>query len=202
MRWDRFTWIALAVWPLLALGQDATKTPPPAERRAQIGAQREAVEVRHRQALQACAKEFAQTACTERARRDRRRDIDALDRELATLNLAERRRRAAESSQRVAEKQRAAERQAAPPAAAAASVPRSARPVASPASAPRRRTPETQAAAASAAAQAASARQQARNRRLAEQKAHAETVQQRNAERALKKPPSPPLPAAPASALR
>lgn len=202
MRWVRFTWIVLVAWPLLAQGQDASQGPSPAQRRVQIGAQREAVEARHRQALQACSNEFAQTACIERARRERRRDIDALERELATLNLAERQRRAAERTQRVSEKQQAAEGRAAQPSAPAAAGLQAAHRAASAPSAPHRRTPQAQADAASAATKAASARQQARDRRLAEQKAHAETVKQRNAERALRKPPSPPLPAAPASALR
>ena len=194
MRWVSFTWIALLAWPLLGHGQAVT----PTERRAQIAAQRELVDVRHRQALQACEREFTQTACVEQARRDRRRDIDRLDAELATLDLAERRRRAAERQQRLEEKRQAAARRAAQPSSRAASAAKPPPAVPTPDPVLRARKPADPA----AAAEAASARQAARSRRLAEQKAHAEAVQQRNAERARKRPPAAPLPSAPASALR
>lgn len=193
----RFTWIALVAWPLIAAGQ----APDVQEHRAQIGAQREAVEARHREAVQACAREFTQTACTDQARRDRRRELDRLDAELARIDLAERQRRANERANRVEEKQRAAASRAAQPPAAQASRGAAGR-VPEAASAPRVRTVEPRAAAASAAAAAASARERARSRRLAEQQAHAEAVRQRNAERAKKRLPAAPLPAAPASTLR
>lgn len=192
----RFTWIALATWPLWAQAQAL----PPAERRAQIVAEREAVEADHRRRIEVCAREFTQTACTDGARRERRRELDRLGAELAAIDLAERRRRAAERGQRIDEKQQAAARQAARPSPAVATVPRPSKVASDLATATRARRLETSAA--EEAAAAASARQAARTRRLAEQKAHADAVRLRNDERAKRRSPAAPLPAEPASVLR
>jgi hypothetical protein len=172
------------------------------QQRERMARDRAAAQSRYEQAVRACEAGFVVSGCIEKAKSERRATLDRLAREQATLDDAVRKRRAEERRQRIASKQHAAaartaasapEVQTRPPrpAASAASVPRSAR----------KAEPRSSEAAAAAEAEAAERSVQAQQRRERAQ-AHADTVRQRNAERALQKPPAAPLPVPSGSSVR
>jgi hypothetical protein len=194
----RFTWIVLSLCSQLAMGQTVDTD----SRSAQLARDRAAAEARYQRAAQACEKAFAQTACVDDARRERRREVGRLDAERSALDLADRQRRAADRNRRVEAKQRAAAQRSTEPAPPAASKPRAMH-RAGAASAGERGHAKTPRGAAPAAS-TASGRLAARDKRMADAEAHAAAVKKRNADRAAKRAAAAPLPAAsvPAPSIR
>ena len=170
-----------------------------AQRRQRLAAERAVAQARHEAAARECQDAFVVTGCLDHAKAERRRTLDRIARDEVALDDAQRRRRAEERRERIAAKQKAA---AARAAASAPDVqlrePRAAMP-ASGAPRPSRRaeprSPEEQAAEEAAAKERAEQSQRRRERAAA----HEEAVNQRNAERAARKPPAAPLPVPQAS---
>jgi hypothetical protein len=190
----RFTWIALSLFPLLAASQSIETD----GRRAQLTRERETAEARFREAVQVCENAFAQTACVDDARRERRREVSRVDAERSALDQTDRHRRTEERTRRVEAKQRAAAQRSAEQVPPAASAPRPKRQASAALAGERARARAPRAA--TTADPSASDRLAARSKRIADADAHAAAVRKRNADRAAKRAAAPPLPAAGASA--
>jgi hypothetical protein len=205
---------AVALGLLVALqGAAADPTPAQAAEKAELRAEREAVEARYRTAERDCRERLLVSSCLRDAQQRRREALDALRERELVLDDAIRRAEAEEHARRRAAKADAAAQAASAGAARAgadpASAPAGAAAPAARASAPdtsgwRRGEPrakpasplEREAQRAAAAAERAAAQQ----RRASEAQAHREAVERRNADRAAKgRTPAAPLPV-PASA--
>ena len=163
--------------------------------RAQIAAERRAVEVRFHQTEQACRERFGVTACVEQAKAERRSALAGLRERQMRLDDADRRRRAAERLEAIeAKRSEAASRPAAAPASAAASR---AATGAGHGSGPAARTPANgQAAAQRAAAQRAAAADVRRQQAASERDKIAQRVKQRAEQHKNAAPLPPPASAA------
>ncbi|MCC7459447.1 MAG: hypothetical protein IT390_20930 [Nitrospira sp.] len=190
--------LAVLLW-MAGMARAADAPPGETAQRERLGAERAAAQARYDHTVAACEQAFVVTPCISRAKAERRATLDRLTREQTTLDDAARRRRAEERRRRIAAKQQAVvARAASTPEAPAVREPKPAAPAASPVRPRHKAEPrsdeEAAALDAEAAARAAKARERGDTAR-----ARAETVRQRNAQRALQKPPAAPLPA-PASA--
>jgi colicin import membrane protein len=187
-------WLGLALM-LLAVPVVASSAADAAAQRERIAREQAAVERDARAAQAACASQFAVTACVDGVRAERRRRLQALDRERAVLDDELRKRRAAERLEQI--RQRQAARDSEPPKvtvrtrAPAASVAAPSAP--SPTRSPEAALAARQAAAARADAEAAE-RAAAAARRASEAQAHRHAVEKRNQERARERKPAQPLP--------
>jgi hypothetical protein len=181
----RLCWLFLSC--ALVAGARAEQGGDAGAQRERIAREREAIEARYRVEQARCATQFVVTPCVDRARSERRRALEPLDRELASLDEMERRRRAAERLVRIEEKARERATRPAP-------VIRAPRlPKARPAPAPTAAASSPPSSRAEAAPRPGA--QAAYERRLRQAQAHREAVEKRNEERAAKKPPAAPLPA-------
>jgi colicin import membrane protein len=169
-------------------------------RRERLGVERAAAQERYDAAVRECQNTFAVTGCMDRAKSERRSQLDRIAREEASLDDAQRRRRAEDRRQRIAQKQQAAASRAAASAPdVRLRVPRQVMPSASAPRPSRRAEPRSPAAEATEAADAKRRAEQAQQRRE-RAAAHEEAVRRRNEkERASGKPPAAPLPVPPAA---
>jgi hypothetical protein len=185
-------WVLVLASGLTAPAAKAADTPADeAQRRERLEAERSAAQARYDAAVGQCQAAFAVTGCVDRAKAERRSELDRLAREEAALDDAQRRRRAEERRQRIAAKQQAAAGRAA---ASAPDVrlrePRSAASAPRPGRRAEPRSPQAEALEEAAAKERAAESQRRRERAAA----HEEAVRQRNAERAARKPDAAPLP--------
>jgi hypothetical protein len=180
---------------------------------ARIRRERQAVEARHAQAIAACRKEFAVSACMEKARDERRAALEPLRHEQQVVDDARRREKAAQRARSIEQRQADADDRTQNPAAhgpeKASAAPRksSATAAAAGSSAPASAVPhpsrarQHDAKALTEAARLASQRAAETKARRAEAELHRQEVLKRNAEQDRKRPPAAGLPPlAPASA--
>lgn len=83
---------------------------------ARIRRERQAVEARHAQAIAACRKEFAMSACMDKARDERRAALEPLRHEQQVIDDAHRRERAAQRARSIEQRQAEADDRAQNPA--------------------------------------------------------------------------------------
>lgn len=184
--------LMLVVFQLVSLGVCAESD------EARLKREKQEIELRHAQAVEACRHEFAATACLDRARAERRAAMDEWRQQRLVIDDAKRRTRAAQRLQEI--QSRNAELDARvgsavdPPRAASAPASRdgAARKARPPASA----SSDARAAQVSEQAAKASAQRRQREREAAE---HRAAVEKRNAESAARRASSPGLPVPPAA---
>ena len=192
---DGWLLAALALLAPLVCAQDDA-----AQQRARIERERALVESRARQAEAACERRFAVSSCLADVRIERRTALQGLHQQRVLLDDDQRKRRAADRQARIQQRQEEQARedeQRKPPAPgrSAASAPAAAAAGSAPADdAPdRARRPRSAADRLHEQAQAAK-RAAAAKRRADEATAHRAAVEQRKAQRAAQRTPSPPLP--------
>ncbi|MDH4390016.1 MAG: hypothetical protein QE285_01180 [Aquabacterium sp.] len=181
-------------WLLLAVAAVAAPDDDKAER-ARIAVDRHAVEARYEAARRDCEFRFADSACLDQAKQDRRVALQPLHRQIHLLDDARRRERAVDRLRLIQERQAAAaERPALPGPDAAASAASAAAPP------PPMRRAVRPPPSASAAAGVAQQRQADQQQRLKDAQAHEDAVQARNARRDAQRAPAASLPVPPPGA--
>lgn len=160
---------------------------------ARLKRERQEIDQRHARAVEACQREFAATACLDRARAERRAALDGWRQQRLVIDDAKRRMRAAQRLQDIQARNAEIDSR----------IGSNVEPSASAATSPRRRDaavevqPPASAASGARAAQAidqaakASAQRRQRERKAAE---HRAKVEKRNAESAARRPSAPGLP--------
>ncbi len=190
--WFRWLLLVAACCPTFAVADET------ALQRERIAREHAAVERQAQLAQAACAREFAVTACMDRAKAVRREQLQQLDRERAVLDRELRRQRAAGRAEQIEQRQTPRGNEQPVPA------PRTRSPAAVIAPKPHGRSPASAAAAHEAAASQsqvqASARADAAARRAEQAEAHRVAVEQRNRDLARRRAPAAPLPPPPPSA--
>lgn len=195
-------WFGLSVAGAMA----ATATSGDADL-ARIRRERQAVEARHAQAIAACRKEFAMSACMDKARDERRAALEPLRHEQQVIDDAHRRERAAQRARSIEQRQAEADdraqnpasgsldkaggasRKPSPSASASHGTPLAASAVRHPSRAPHRDAKNL-----TEATRLATQRAAETKARRAEAEQHRQEVLKRNAELDRKRPPAAGLP--------
>ena len=173
-----------------------------ASQRERIARDRAAIEHEAQTAQKRCAQRFAVTDCVDRVKAERRQRLQPLDRELATLDDAQRKRRAAERMAQIQQRQ-ASQADVRPEVSVHKRKGSASEPAGPVDTAPESVEPDVRSGAQAAAAQAeaeAAQRAAASAKRAEKAKAHRLEVEQRNAERAKQGSPPASLPVPPAPA--
>lgn len=172
---------------------------------ARIRRERQAVEARHAQAIAACRKEFAMSACMDKARDERRAALEPLRHEQQVIDDAHRRERAAQRARSIEQRQAEADDRAQNPASGSldkaggssrkpsAAASHGSPPAASGAPHPSR-APHRDAKDLTEATRLATQRAAETRARRAEAEQHRQEVLKRNAELDRKRPPAAGLP--------